>query len=255
MPSQFVWYELLTPDVEASKAFYSAILGWTVSKPDMGPASMDYHIANMGEIPVGGMMTLTPGMAEKGARPSWVGYVGVGDVDTAAAQAVELGGAICQPPMDIPEVGRFAVMGDVGGAAFILFKGNQDPPPEPPPMGAPGFVGWRELHAADGPAAFDFYAALFGWTKDTAMDMGPMGVYQLFAAGGPAIGAVMTKPPSVPAPRWFFYFTVPSVEAGAEAVKAKGGQVTTGPMEVPGGMWVIHALDPQGALFALVGGK
>ncbi len=254
MPSQFVWYELLTPDCEASKAFYGAILGWTVSKPDMGP-EMEYYIANMGETPVSGMMPLSPDMAAMGARPGWIGYVGVDDVDAKAAEAAEQGGTIYRPPADIPEVGRFAVMGDVGGAGFILFKGASDAAPEPPPMGTPGFVGWRELQAADGVAAFDFYSKLFGWTKDQTMDMGPMGVYQLFAAGGEAIGGMMTKPPSAPAPMWLYYFTVPSIEAGAEAVKAQGGQVINGPMEVPGGAWVLQALDPQGALFALTGHK
>ena len=121
--------------------------------------------------------------------------------------------------------------------------------------GAPGHVGWRELHAGDGPAAFDFYARLFGWTKDEAMDMGPMGVYQLFAAGGQAIGGMMTKTAETPAPYWLYYFNVEAVDAAIARVKAAGGQLLNGPMQVPGGSWIAQCMDPQGAMFAVVGAK
>jgi len=50
-----------------------------------------------------------------------------------------------------------------------------------------------------------------------------------------------------------FYFSVPDIEQAAETVRAAGGQVVRGPQEVPGGERIIHALDPQGAFFALVG--
>jgi predicted enzyme related to lactoylglutathione lyase len=51
---------------------------------------------------------------------------------------------------------------------------------------------------------------------------------------------------------WIFYFTVDDINAAAERVKAGGGTVLLGPMEVPGGSWMIQAQDPQGAVFALV---
>jgi predicted enzyme related to lactoylglutathione lyase len=82
-----------------------------------------------------------------------------------------------------------------------------------------------------------------------------MGTYQLFAAGGYAIGGMMTKPAQVPAPAWLYYFVVPAIDAAVERVKAAGGQVLNGPMEVPGGAWIIQCLDPQGAMFALVAAK
>ncbi len=106
---------------------------------------------------------------------------------------------------------------------------------------------------ATGRAAFDFYARQFGWTRDEAMDMGPMGVYQLFAAGGAPIGGMMTRSSQTPAPFWLFYFNVDDIEAAAARITGRGGQIVNGPMEVPGGSWIINALDPQQAMFAVVG--
>jgi predicted enzyme related to lactoylglutathione lyase len=89
------------------------------------------------------------------------------------------------------------------------------------------------------------------------MDMGPMGTYQLFktSAGGESIGGIMTKPPNIPAPFWTYYFQVDGIQAAAARITAAGGSVINGPMEVPGGSWVVQALDPQGAMFALVSAK
>jgi predicted enzyme related to lactoylglutathione lyase len=84
------------------------------------------------------------------------------------------------------------------------------------------------------------------------MDMGAMGTYQLFAAGGQPIGGMMTKPPSIPIPMWLYYFNVPELDAAVTRIKDGGGQVINGPVEVPGGSWIVQGLDPQGAMFALV---
>jgi predicted enzyme related to lactoylglutathione lyase len=123
-------------------------------------------------------------------------------------------------------------------------------------MGVPGRPGWHELLTTDGDAAFGFYAGLFGWRKDTGHDMGPMGVYQLFNAGGDAIGGMMTKPASIPGPPfWTYYFNVAGIEPAIGRIEAGGGKIINGPMEVPGGAWIVQALDPQGVMFALVGSR
>jgi hypothetical protein len=67
------------------------------------------------------------------------------------------------------------------------------------------------------------------------------------------IGGMMNKPPAmaqVP-PHWLIYFRVPDINAAADRVKKNGGTVVNGPMEVPGGDWILNAIDPQGAAFAL----
>jgi hypothetical protein len=54
-------------------------------------------------------------------------------------------------------------------------------------------------------------------------------------------------------PSWVYYFNVGDIDAAVKRVKIGGGQVVEGPIEVPGGSWIIQCLDPQGAIFALVG--
>ena len=124
-----------------------------------------------------------------------------------------------------------------------------------PPTSEPqiGDASWHELYTTDAEAAMKFYTGLFGWQPTESMDMGPMGKYHMFARGSAFGGGMMNKPKEmaqVP-PHWRFYFRVPDVHAAAERVKKNGGQVLNGPMEVPGGDWVVNCMDPQGAAFSL----
>ena len=249
----FVWYELMTSDVAAAKSFYADVNGWDLQEMPM--PGMTYTIANAGGTAVAGLMALPDQVRDAGGRPGWIGYVAVDDVDAGAAAFARDGGMVHRAPDDIPGVGRFAVVADPQGAVLCLFKGSDPEPAAPKPLMArpPGHAGWHELLAFDHAALFDFYAGQFGWTRDTAVDMGGMGVYQLFAHGGAAIGGMMNKPAEVPAPFWLYYFITDGIDEAAERVKAGGGTVINGPHEVPGGMWILQCLDPQGAIFALVG--
>jgi predicted enzyme related to lactoylglutathione lyase len=84
------------------------------------------------------------------------------------------------------------------------------------------------------------------------MDMGPMGMYQLFAIGGVPVGGMMTRPPEIPAPFWLYYFNVEAIDAAVKRATDAGGKLVMGPMEVPGGSWIAQCLDPQGVIFAMV---
>jgi predicted enzyme related to lactoylglutathione lyase len=249
---QFVWYELLTTDLPAAAAFYADVLGWAVA--DAGMPGMDYRIATAAQAPVGGLMALAACDRPAGTPPFWQGYVAVDDVDACARHLVEAGGSLCQPAADIPGVGRFAQVADPQGAGFVLFKGlgdGSDAPPQAPP-GTAGHVGWHELMAGDLAPAFDFYAALFGWRKTDAVDMGPMGLYQLWASAGSSVGGMMTRPPHFPQACWQYYVNVEAIDAAVARVTAGGGQLLNGPMAVPGGQWVANCCDPQGAHFSLL---
>jgi predicted enzyme related to lactoylglutathione lyase len=102
-------------------------------------------------------------------------------------------------------------------------------------------------------ASMRFYQHLFGWEPSQAIDMGPMGIYQEFNRGRRMIGGMMHKPKGMAEapPYWGIYFRVADINASAERVKANGGTIVNGPLEVPGGDWVLSAMDPQGAAFAL----
>ena len=114
-PGYFCWNELVTTDVEAAKAFYGKLFGWTTA-----PLMEGYTLFNKdkGDRNAGGLMkTPQPGMPAQ-----WLAYVCVDDVDATAAQVAALGGKIKMPPMDIPTVGRIAVLSDPQGAAIGIFR-------------------------------------------------------------------------------------------------------------------------------------
>lgn len=245
---RFVWYELLTSDARAAEAFYAAVIGWRMA--DAGQPGTAYTLACAGEHRVGGIMRLPQEVCDQGGRPGWLGYVGVADVDAKAREAEALGGRVLRAADDIPNVGRFAVIADPQGAVLVLFTPVMAPQP-PAPVGTMGLASWHELYARDWPSAFAFYEALFGWRKGEAVDLGPMGTYQLFGHGAEPFGGMMSLP-QAPIPAWMYYFSVDDIDAAAERIRQAGGAITNGPMQVPGGGWIVQAADPQGAHFALL---
>ena len=253
---KFAWYELMTSDTAAAGKFYSDVVGWTTqSMPsqDMpGQEGNPYTIFNLGNAGIAGMLNI-PG------HIGWVGYISVEDVDAHAEKIVEAGGKLLRPATDVPEMLRFAVMSDPQGAAIVVFTPNPAmPTPERPAPPAPGTIGWHELYTTDIDAGFDFYSKLFGWTKLSDMDMGPMGLYRIFDQGDHkemGDGGIMTKPPQIPVASWNFYFHVDSISAAIRRVESGGGKVVNGPTQVPGGGWIIQGNDPQGAFFSLVSNK
>ncbi len=253
---KWIWYELITPDFAGAKAFYEAVVGWTMTAgtPEQG----DYgFIARPDGSMTGGVLTLTDEMTAGGARPVWLGYISVADADEAASAITAAGGTVLMPPRDVPMAGRIAMVADGSGAPFYIMA------PTPPPQGGEstafsatpliGSCGWNELMAADPHAAAEFYTGQFGWTLPEPMDMGEMGKYQFVATDGVTTGAIMGLMPGVPASMWDHYFWVPSIAAAKTAIETNGGTVINGPMQVPGDGWIIQAIDPQGAMLSLVG--
>ncbi len=244
---RMTWYELLTTDVEAAKRFYTAVVGWTVAPFAESPDPYDMWMREDGK-PTGGVMKIPDGM---NFPPHWGMYVGVPNVEEAVARIERLGGRTLSPIIDIPSAGRMQTMMDPQGAAFSI----HEPPSAPSdPEGEPGVgeVSWHELFTTDADAAVKFYTELFGWTPMESMDMGEDGQYQMFGRAFP-MGGMMNKPAAmahVP-PHWGLYFRVTDVNEGVARVQANGGQVLNGPMEVPGGDWVVNCMDPQGAAFSL----
>ena len=246
----FVWYELVTTDPKAAEAFYRSVIGWAAV--DAGQPGMDYTLLQAGDANIAGLMALPPEACAMGAPPAWVGYVSVGDVDAAAAQLLQAGGKVYRPADDIPGVGRFAVVADPHGASFCLFTGNAGEQPPQPSPGTRGTIGWHELHASDLPSAWAFYSSQFGWAQDEAINMGPMGTYQLFSTGAQPNGGMMTKQADMPQAAWLYYINVDAIDAAVARVAASGGKLLHGPMQVPGGNWIAQCQDPQGAMFAMV---
>jgi hypothetical protein len=157
------------------------------------------------------------------------------------------------PPQDIPNVGRFAPVADPQGAIVNLFKATS--PAAQAVSNEPGRAGWFELHAQDAAKSWDFYSRLFGWTKSQAMDMGAMGVYQIFSIDNLQSGAMFNSPAAQYASYWLLYFSIANIDEALSRLTAAGGKVMHGPVQVPGDRWIVQASDPQGAAFALVGDR
>jgi uncharacterized protein len=243
----FTWYDLATPDAEGAKRFYTAVMGWTANEIEMAGASFTMFLAD--GKPVAGMRALRDLPA--GTQPGWTGYVAVDDVEAVAGTLKDAGGTM---DTGIEDMGgqKFVRARDPHGARFAFVQaGPHDARAAAMDM-APGHVAWHELLADDGEEAFGFYSGLFGWTRGEGLDMGPLGVYQMFDVGNRSIGGMMTRVPDMPAATWTFYVATDGIDAAHARVTAAGGAVVFGPQEVPGGLWIINVIDPQGVMTALV---
>jgi predicted enzyme related to lactoylglutathione lyase len=254
----FIWYELLTFDPLGAKRFYDEVVGWTIAEESVAPGLEYRMIGRSDGGHAGGLMTLSEEMRANGARPGWLGYIHVRDVDAALAAMERDGGTVMMPAWDQPGVGRLAMVADPSGAPFYLM----DPlPPEGQPdavsdvfsIDQPQHVRWNELSSGDPARAVDFYARHFGWVQDGSMDMGELGKYQFLRHGDVMIGAVMPKMPEMPVSVWSFYVGVDDIDRAVRAIGQGGGQILNGPMEIPGGDYAVNAMDPEGAAFGLVG--
>ena len=255
--SGFVWYELMTGDLDKAAAFYGSVVGWEIR--DSGIPGMRYMLFGMGGKDVGGMMSWSALGAERPTK--WIGHLHTENVDAETAAVVTDGGTKLSEPRDIPGVGRFSVVADPQGAEYQLFQPH---PAEVVPSRLDprevGAVGWRELYTTDWQRAWEFYSTHYGWTKDVAVDMGPMGTYQTFKLDSEIFGGGMMNVPPQPVaqstgPTWLFYFTVDDIRAAAQRVEKSGGTVVHGPAQVPGGSWILHGIDPEKGSFALTAVK
>lgn len=253
-PGLPIWYELLTPDIEDAKRFYGAITGWTTTAYPSPAGGTPYTVVEAGGTGIAGLAN----PPEHAPAAGWLAYFHVTDVDAKVAAVAAAGGAVTMPATDLPGVGRVARVADPQGAPFYLMTpdpamGDRETTSFSPTL--PGRCSWNELVTSDQAAALPFYQALFGWAVDEVMAMGPMGDYTFLDGGGHRLGAMMNRASPEQPVRWTFYFHVPDADAAADQVKALGGQVIMGPVDVPGPQRIVVALDPQGAAVGFVAGE
>ena len=247
---RILWHELNTTDQKAAAAFYLKAVGWTTQAWDENPS---YVMFAAGGRPMAGLLALG---ADAGGRPNWLTYIGTPNLESTVRQAQALGATILKPAEGVPAVGTWVVLKDPQGAVFAALQPSQSPSDAEPGLGD---FSWHELATTDAAAAFKFYQQLFGWEETSAMDMGPdLGMYQMYGKGGRPMGGIYKKPNDPKAPahmqapsHWLPYVLVTDVDKAADATKKAGGQVASGPMEVPGGDWIAVGIDPQGGGFAV----
>lgn len=256
----FIWYELMTPDPDAAKAFYDPVVGWSVQSEGMAlPTGSTYRMIGRSDGKhAGGVLGMSQDMIDHGGKPGWIGYIHAPDVDATAERVTASGGAVHLPPMDMPGVGRMAMVADPWGATFYLMAPT--PPADDPDATSdvwsadkPQHMHWNELRTADPAGAVALYCDLFGWRQEGSMPMGDLGDYLFIQHGEQMIGAIMPEMPQAPGSVWSFYIGVDDIDRAARAATDGGGTLASDIIQIPGGEYSVECIDPQGAAFGLVG--
>jgi hypothetical protein len=247
---RFVWHELHTNDRPKAMKFYGQLFAWETKDVPMGPGE-PYGLCLQGGKDMAG---ITKSKAPPNVPPHWIPYLWTDDVDATAAKAKELGASVLQEPMDIPNVGRFAVLRDPQGAVFALHKHGTAPGAEPktPPVGS---FCWEELATSDPEAAVKFYSALFGFGHE-AVPMGPMGTYHILKTGDRQRAGVTGFMPNAPKQAaWLTYVAVTDVDGSTRNARELGAKVMMEPMDIPNIGRFSIITDPTGAPVALFKGQ
>jgi predicted enzyme related to lactoylglutathione lyase len=248
---RFVWHDLMTPDVAKAKQYYADLLGWTYKDADMGEAGT-YSMIHVAGTEWGGFVHLGQ---EYPDAPHWISYVTVPDVDAATAAAEKLGGKAKVPGVDIPSVGRFAVIESPTGATISPYKPLVSQG-DPASSGANGTFAWHELLAKDTQAEGKFFCAIFGWRiEEVPMGReGAQGTYFLFKRldTGTDAGGMLAKPGDDGRSEWLPYIQVASADATAARTAELGGKVWVKPTDIANvGRFTVTS-DSTGALIAFL---
>lgn len=244
------WIDLMSPDAEASAAFYESVFGWKAEPEHDDDGNRIYTQFWKDDRIVAGLGGQPPGA--EGMPAIWNTYICVDDAEAAVASAQEAGGSVMMPAMQVMDAGHMAILSDPTGAAISVWQPNEH-------VGAgvanePGTWSWNELLTRDVDTARDFYSKVFGWEYDS-QEM-PTGTYHVIKGGDyGGLGGLMAMPPGTPEQvpnHWAVYFNVSDIAATIDNVQAAGGQVVQGPMEVPevGHIATVH--DPNGGSLCLM---
>jgi predicted enzyme related to lactoylglutathione lyase len=251
-PGTFSWIELGTTDIQSASRFYSGLLGWTVKEMPMPGGRGTYMIFQLEGKDVAGGYDLYPAQKEQGVPPHWLSYVMVDSADESAAKAKKLGATVLADVMDVPEVGKIAILQDPTEATFALFQAGAHQGAAPLDN-RPGTFTWNELATKDPKKAKEFYQSLFGWTSED-QDMGPAGTYTTFSnKGRMAAGMLRINPQWGPVPpHWAVYFAVNDCEAAVSKATQTGAEVRMPPTDIPEVGRFSVLMDPQGAAFNVI---
>jgi uncharacterized protein len=242
-PGKPNWVDLGTPDLEASRQFYSRLFGWAADVSDE-PQFGGYTTFRKDGKAVAG----AGGLSNEGQVPAWSTYLATENADAVTARVEENGGRVLAPPMDVGEEGRMAVFADPTGASFAVWQAGRNAGAQL--FNAPGSLSWNELTTRDPAGAKRFYGAVFGWEpKDTPDGDTKYTMWRL--EGRPVSGMMqLTGPPDLP-PLWMVYFAVEDCDATADTAAQLGGRVAVAPTNNAQGRFAVLN-DPQGAVFSVI---
>lgn len=245
LAGKFVWHDLITDDVGASRRFYGGLLGWSFEET-RHPNGGDYTLITSGGRFVGGIVHLDDPAGTEYTR--WLGYLSVPDVDRAVAITKDAGGSAVAGPLDLPGIGRAAAIQDPHGAVVGLLRSSVGDPDDSLSPAA-GLVVWNELLTSDDQAAAGFYQEITGAVAMTVQRRG--GEYITLRSNGRDRAGIMARPAEEVAPFWLTHFAVPNAVEAAKRAAELGGEVLLPPSpELRKGTMTV-VVDPNGAILAL----
>jgi predicted enzyme related to lactoylglutathione lyase len=253
-PGTPCWVDIQCADLEASQAFYAYLLGWEYEPIVVGDFG-SYPGATFEGDRVAGLMPA----GEEGGPQVWSTHIAVADAEETAAKVMAAGGQVLAPPFAVADLGRAAVCADPDGAVFELWEAGGFAGAER--VNGPGALTWNELGTRDVEGAKAFYGAVFGWEADEhelqRADGGPgAAIYVEWLLDGKDVGGMMdisgVLPAEVPS-HWLVYFGVADTDAAVAKVKAAGGDVRFGPVDIPAGRFaVVKEPNADPGVFAVI---
>ena len=248
---EFTWTDLQAIDLDKQSPFYEQLFGWTYEDMPTGENTPDYRMFQKDGVFVAGCNRMSPEMKASGMPSFWAVYAATPDAAATAAKAVEAGGQVIMPLMDVMDSGRIAAIADpTGGTIFlwekVTFAGAGV-------FMAPGTIAWADLSTRDPEGAAKFYAEVFGWGI-TPLEGGQPPYWQV-SIEGEGEGGIMPMPEMMGADapaNWLIYFAADNVRASVEKAVSLGAGVLAPVVDVPGLVSYAVMADPAGAVFALM---
>jgi uncharacterized protein len=237
MPAaRFVHVTLRTLGTDAARSFYAKVLGdgaWDIVQLH------DHAVA-------------------RGARPHWLGYLEVEDVDDATSAFLRRGATALGPRWVNARGVEGIVVREPGGAVLALARlpgraSARELEPGATAAGQSPEVVWHQLDTIDVDRAKEDYRTLFGWSFGAPIATAEHGVFHPFSwEPGAAPVGWMTDVDGRPGrrPHWLFHFRVAALDPAMAAVRSEGG-VVIGPFEMGDGQRVAVCDDAQSAAFAI----
>ena len=242
-PGRFVWFDLMSKDVNAAKRFYGALFGWRFEDTKRG--DRPYAVARLGSEPVAGIVDVSP-LPNAGAQ--WISFMTVTDVDQTVEMVRSNGGRVLLEPREVPSIARAAVISDPQGAPLGLaqLRRNVADPTQPK---ANRFF-WQEYLAEDAAKGLEFYKRLAGY--ESRISDTQIGIeYHVLTKSRARAGLFQLPPKTEVLANWLPYVLVDDPAALAARVTSLGGRilVPAAPDRRKGSLVVIA--DPEGAPLAL----
>ncbi len=244
LPGKFVWADLVTDDILVAQKFYTALFGWKFN--DYG----GYFIGRNDDRPLCGMFQ-RPRPADQNAKPRWLGYISVPNVERAQATVTKAGGRVLAAPQKMPKRGEQAVFADAEGALFGVIKSSSGDPADF--LAEPGDWIWIQLLSRDSRKAAEFYRAVGGYEIMENTKSNQLSDYVLASEGyaRATVRTIRTEDEKV-RPTWLPFVRVLNVSESVAKAKQLGGKVLIEPKpELFDGKVALIA-DPTGAAIGLL---